>query len=275
MTPGRLVQLWRAESRKLLSRTMGRLGLLLAVMLGFFGPLMLQFLASSGGEFNGTPVSEIYPQTAPDALLWSLYFRNLFVMRLVLVGLVALSFAGEFHARTLRDELVQPVPRWAVLLAKWASHSTWLAIGGALSWLVAMVLGAILFGTDGPWRDAAFAWSTTILCDCGFAALALAAAVWIRSVAGTLILMVFFIGVDTVIGAFLWLLETFGQASELPWAITIAIQTRPWLPSHALGLWAAWAGGEPVVWQNIAGLALYTALGLALAWLRFRRMDVP
>ena len=57
--------------------------------------------------------------------------------------------------------------------------------------------------------------------------------------------------------------------------VEIAIQTRPWLPSNALGLWQAWAGGEPVLWQNIAGLVLYTLLGLALAAVRFHRMDVP
>ena len=46
----------------------------------------------------------------------------------------------------------------AICAASLAGLGTWLAIGAALSWLTSMVLGSLLFGTGGPWRDAAIAW---------------------------------------------------------------------------------------------------------------------
>ncbi len=269
------IALWRVETRKLLSRTLGRFGLVVAVLLGLVGPLWLRLAQGSGGEFNGTPVTEMFQMTGADAVLWALTFRNLMVMRLFLVGLVAVAVAGEYNTRTLRDDLVQPVPRWAVVLAKWASQSTWLAIGGALSWLTAMVLGCILFGTGGPWLDAAKAWGVTLLCDTGFAAVALAVAFALRSSIGTLIGMVVFMAVDKTVGLFLWAIETFGRATELPWAMELAIQARPWLPSSAFGVWAAWNGGDPWAWQNFAALAVLSGLGIGISSALLSRMDVP
>lgn len=275
MNAAHLVALWRVETRKVLSRGLGRVGLGLAVVLGLVGPLWLRLVQGADGDFNGTPLSEMFTLTGADALLWALTFRNLVVMRLFLVGLVAVGFAGEYHARTLRDDLVHPVPRWSLLVARWAAVSTWLAIGAALSWLTAAVLGTLLFGTGGPWRDAMLAWSTTVLCDAGFAAITLAVAVSLRSAIGTLIGMVCFIGVDWGVGALLWVIENFGRAAELPWLLEVAIQARPWLPSSAFGVWAAWNGGDPAVWQNFASLGLLSAAGLAVAIAVFARMDVP
>lgn len=275
MNLGHLGQLWAVETRKLLSRGIGRFGLIVALGLGMFGPLWLRWISGMQADFNGTPVSQMVTLTGADALLWSLTFRNLMVMRLILVGLVAVSIAGEYHARTLRDDLVQPVPRWSVLVAKWGAYGTWLAIGAALSWLVGMVLGAILFGTDGPWRDAAIGWTVTVLCDTGFAAVTLAVAVLLRSSIGTLIGMVGFMALDAFAGLFLWALETFGRSAELPAALEFAVQARPWLPSSAFGAWQAWNGGDPFAWQHFAALAVYTALGLAVGILRFNRLDVP
>ena len=153
--------------------------------------------------------------------------------------------------------------------------ATSIAIGAAISWLVAMALGCILFGTGGPWSDAALAWAVTVLCDTGFAAIAILVAIVLRSSIGTLIGMIGFMVADRLVGAVLWLIENFGRAAELPAALEFAIQARPWLPSSAFGAWAAWNGGDPWAWQHFAALVLYTGLAMGLASVRFSRLDVP
>ncbi len=275
MSARHLLALWAAETRKLLSRLLGRVGLGVAVLLGLLGPLYVRAIHGMQGEVNGTPLAELIDVSGAAGVQWSLTFRNLVVMRLFLVALVAVSVAGEYQARSLREDLLQPIPRWSALLARWAAQATWLAIGAALSWLTAMALGAVLFGTGGPWRDAAIAWAVTVLCDTGFAAVSIAVAVLVRSQVGTLIGMVLFLLGDQALGAALWLAENIGRMAELPAAVEIAVQARPWLPSSAFGAWHAWNGGDPWAWQHFAALALYTALGLGVAVIRFERMDVP
>lgn len=271
-----MLALWRAETRKLLSRTLGRVGLLLAGLIGLAGPLLLHLATSSGAEFNGTPTSEMFDMSGADALLWALWMRNGLVMRLMLVALAGLVFAGELNARTLRDDLVRPVARHSILLAKWAALATWLVIGAALTWLTGMTLGCILFGTGGPWADASLAYLTTILCDIGFTTIALAFSVVLRSTIGTLLGMMAFIAADALLWGVLKLIETFGQATESTWAIEVAVQSIPFLPSSAFGLWTGWMrAGDPAIWQNFVALFGLTVLGLFIAIARFQRMDVP
>mgnify|MGYP005620230051 CR=1 FL=1 len=53
---------------------------------------------------------------------------------------VALSVAGEYRSRTVREDLIRPVPRWVVPVSKWLAAITWVFA----SLLVAWVFGGLL-----------------------------------------------------------------------------------------------------------------------------------
>ncbi len=268
--------MWQVEFRKLMSRTSARFGLVLFMAMSMLPALVLFYLDGAEAEFNGTPMSEMWQGTAPKALLWTLTaMHRLAVMPAFIALLGALSFAGELQGKTLREDLLRPVPRVSVLLTKWAALCTYIALGTLLAWLVCGVFSVILFGTEGEWLPAVQAWCVSVICDSGFAAIVLLVATLVRTVASTIIGVVLFVVFDTVLGWGLSLISMVGQAMEAPAALEIAIQARPWLPSSALGMWSTFGGAEPWVWQNAAALAGITLVSLGLAVQRFNRMDVP
>jgi len=278
MRPQHLMALWQVEVRKLLARMSGRVGLVACVLLALAMPVLLQSCDGSEVMLNGAMLGDQYDGTAPEAVSWTLWMRNFFVLRTFIVVLAAVSVAGEFQDRTLREDLVHPVPRWSVLAAKWAALCTWTVIGAALSWTVAAVLGGILFGAGGDWKSATIAWAVTLLCDFGFAALAMCVAVLLRSVVGTVAGVIGFMIFDTFLGWALTVLTWVGQMAEIPWALELAIQARPWLPSSAFGAWVSWtswAGAEPWAWQHFGALGAITALSMGLAIAVFSRVDIP
>ena len=273
--PAHLMALWQAETIKLLSRTSARVGLVVATLIGLFIPVILFWLSSSEMQMNGTEVAETLAADAPKALLWSLYVRNFFILRAFVIMLGALSVAGEYRAKTLREDFLRPVPRWSILFAKWTSLCTWIVLSLGITWLISSVLGLILFGTEGEWLDPAKGYLVTGLCDIGFAMLVLAIAVAIRSVAASIIGVFLFLVFDTFLGWGLTLASWVGSATELPWALEFAVQARPWLPSSAFGVWYSFAGGDPWVWQNFAALGVVSGAAAVLAVVVFEWMDVP
>ena len=113
-----------AEVRKLASRTSARVALGLLVLLGIGGPL-LQLLveqvigrASAAGVGDGPEMPEMLATYAVSGVL---QVRNFFLFRGLLIWVAAESFAGELVARTLREDLVRPVTRESLLVAKWAA----------------------------------------------------------------------------------------------------------------------------------------------------------
>ena len=268
--------MWQVEFRKLMSRASARVGLVLLMAMSMAPVLVLYYLDDSAAEFNGVPMAEMWEGSAPKALLWTLSALHRFgIMPAFIALLGALSFAGELQGKTLREDLLRPVSRMSVLLTKWAALSAYVALATLLSWLVCAVFGAILFGTEGEWSLAIQAWSVSVLCDCGFAALVLLVAGLVRSVASTIVGVVLFVVFDTVLGWALSAVSMVGEAIEAPVALEVAIQARPWLPSSAFGVWSTFGGTDPWVWQNFAALAGITFGALSLATMRFNRMDVP
>jgi ABC-type transport system involved in multi-copper enzyme maturation permease subunit len=275
MKPAHLFALWQAETNKLLSRMSARAGLVAATAIGLLVPLFLYWLAHSDMSMNGAEVSDTLAASAPKAISWSLNVRNFFILRAFIIMLGAVSVAGEFRAKTLREDLLRPIPRWSLLLAKWAALNTWIALSLGMTWVLSSILGVLLFGVEGGWTDPALAYLVTGLCDVGFAALVLAMAVAIRSVAATIIGVFLFLVFDTFLGWGLTLLSWIGGMTELPWVLDFAVQARPWLPSSAFGLWVSFAGGDPWVWQSAAALGAVTALSAVIATAVFERIDLP
>ena len=130
MTGRDLARWTRAEAQKLMSRRAARLGLVLAASLGVAGPLLV--LAANGMEMNVNEASLVdwlgLRLEPTEGQLASLRLRNALPLPRFVMWLAASSFAGEYRNRTLREDLLRPVPRHAVLAAKWIALVLWIAL---------------------------------------------------------------------------------------------------------------------------------------------------
>ncbi|MBT3223478.1 MAG: ABC transporter permease subunit [Proteobacteria bacterium] len=281
MSPLVLFRLWKAETDKLLSRFTARLGLVLAVLLGFVGPIGLWWVGTSDAVFNAKALSEMWTETAPLAQEWSLSVRNnLYFMRIMLTLLGAMSFAGEYRAHTLREDLLRPVPRWVVPLVKWLALVNWLALTLIITWAVSTVMGIAIFGFGGPWFEAFTGYLATLGTDAGFAALVLLVAVAFRSVAGAIGGVMLYAVIDTLMA---WGLDTLawgltnlakiGAFQDLPSLVELVMTVRPWLPSSAYSCWAGY--NDEWVWQSMVTLTLLTVCCLGLSKVIASYVDVP
>jgi ABC-2 type transport system permease protein len=275
MTPAHFFSIWRAETLKLLSRLSARTALLVCVALGLAGPALLYSIGSSEMVINGRPVTETLTLTSPEGSIWTLHVRNFFLMRIFIIMVAALSFAGEFSTRTLREDLIRPVPRWSILTAKWGALMTWIGLTVLIPWTLSSLLGVPLFGLEGTWREVSIGYALTWITDSSFCMLVLLIATLMRSVAGTIVGVFLFMIFDTFFGWGLYLMASLGSFFELPAAVQLVVEAHPWLPSAAYGLWSSYSPDQPLLWESMVALGLYTVLCFGLANLVFSRTDVP
>lgn len=281
---GHLAAIWRAETTKLFTRSSARAGLLVAALVALAALLMLWWVSSSAMVVNGAAVSEILVETrnAPGALRWGLLTRNFFVLRAFLILVGAQAVAGELQARTLREDLLRPVPRWAVVAAKWGALATWIAATLGVAWVVGALGGSLLLGTGGPWGEVALGYVATWACDVGFASLVMAISLAVRGVAGTVMGVFLFLVLDTFLGWGLRVLEWAAgidvirqSAGALAWVLDVVAKANPWLPSSAFAAWRGVSPDLPWVWQSFVALLLVTAVAMIATERQLARLDVP
>lgn len=265
----------RAEAVKLLSRRLVRVALVFSGLVGLVGPLALRAAQAVTVEVSGGAPMPALDPTAPLGLQWALEIRNFFFFRVFLVMAAAVGFAAELRAHTLREELLHPLPRWALLAGRLAALALFAALGAGITWLVASVTGLVLFGAAGAWGPVAAGYLATVLTDVGFVATVLAAAVLLRSVAATVGGMILVVVLDRFLGWSLSFAALLAERDALPEALRFAVHARPWLPSSAWGAWSGYAARADWQWESFVALALYTALSWLVAERVFRRMDVP
>jgi ABC-type transport system involved in multi-copper enzyme maturation permease subunit len=198
-------------------------------------------------------------------------------MRAFVLVLVALSFAGEYQARTIREDLVRPVPRWTVPISKWLAVGTWSLASLVVTLVFGGLLSVIVFGTGGDWGQILLGYGTAVLADLGFASLALFIAVASRSVAGTVAGVLAYIVLDWVIGKVLWIVSVIASAFpvELGTVLERAILLQPFLPSSAFGAWEGFYASVDWDWRNFASLGVITLVCMVLSERLFHRLDVP
>lgn len=271
------MNLWYAETLKLFSRLSARVGLAALVVMAVV-PTLLSFLIDLIVQAVGGEPWQISLQasTAMGAFLWIRFP----VAKVFIILLAAQSFAAEYQARTLREDLLRPVSRHSVLLAKWGALSTWVAAAGMVSWLALVVLAWPMGGAGTPWQGPILGLFTSLLTDVSFAALVLAVAVVSRSVAFTFAGTVLFFIADIALGvglrAFQWVPTQYlplPKAEWGPYLKTAAEEIVPWLPHTALVAWTGYQGNW--AWQSFLGLGVLTLLSLGVAIVLFRKMDVP
>ena len=253
MSAGLLV---RAESRKLMSRTAARLGLVVSAALGFLVPLVLAGV-SDEWMINAMSMRDLVPYHAPGGLQWALEVRNLYIMRMLLLVLAASSFAGELKAGTLKEDLLRPVSREAVLAAKWVALSLYAGVALLATLGVGSITSLIAFGAEGPWTVPLVGFGATWLTDIAFVGVALAISVYVRSVPFSIGAAFLLLILGDMTGMGVWGLYTLAENlpnGETHSLLAAAHTGYPWLPSTALSAWKGYRPTEPWPFSGIEGL---------------------
>ena len=288
----------RAETVKLSMRASVRLTLAILILLSIGSPILL-FLVKSmvvGATVTTTTTAGVVATAAPtqgpaavnvaSALESVRFFHDLFLFRTLLIAVVAVSFAGEFVGRTLREDVLRPVSRTQVLLAKWLAIQVFVASGALVPVLIGGLLGVVLLGTGGDVTAALSGWGLTWAGDAGFATMVMAISLATRSVPGTIGGTVLYWVFDKMLRLLLLALEAARDQSLLEKlfaaynlkALTpisdFFIALRPFLPSSAFDLAPSVFSSASAGWQGFLALALYTAGSAAVAWRVFNRIDI-
>lgn len=276
-----------AEVAKLASRASVRLGLLLVAALAVGVPLLALVAthAVTATPQPGTDLADPTSVSMPTVVGVVVSLRGFFIFRATVLAVVAVSFAGEFVARTLREDLVRPVSRATVLAAKWCALQVYVLAGMLVPLALALPLSAVLFGgtegLGGTLRDAALQW----VGDVGWATLVMAISIGLRSVVGTVggvflvwVLEQLFVwvvwGVEQLRGVVDAVLKPMGLDQALKPLIDGLVALRPWMPSAAFGLEWPDAPGDPFVWQSYAAFLVLTVGSYLAALAVFAKVDV-
>lgn len=238
---------------------------------------------ASGGSVTNDDIQRV---RLDSVLQGTLGLRGLLFFPVLAFLVGAATFAAEYHRKTLREDLLRPVPRWAILGAKWAALVVWVTAALLLSSLTAVVAG-LPFGADGiEWGLLGTLVFTTWLTDLGFTTLAFAVAIVTRSVPGTLATMVMFFVLQLGLAAGFGILTAEGveqmaasygpslvPGSEalIESAFEWVRELSKWQPPLVVGTCTP----ADLPWQAYTSIAVVTVLSLVVGLWRFERMDVP
>jgi ABC-type transport system involved in multi-copper enzyme maturation permease subunit len=275
-----------AELRKLWSRTVTRLTLLFLVLLAVGVPVVLFALsfAIKQPEDAPTEVTDLFSLSVYAALRVVLGIRNLFIFRALIITAVAVTVAGEITARTLREDLLRPVERTQVLVAKWAALQVFVAAGVLVPLALGVPVSLALFQSLGDVSATLSSYGLVWLGDVGFCTFVVAISLVLRSVPGTIAGVLLYWVLDQLLGWFLFAVEqgrgaiigllTRFKMEELSWVVDLMVQVRPWLPSSAFNVYAEYDPTLPFAWKSFLALAVLTAASFTVSLLTFQRMDV-
>lgn len=256
-----------AELRAVFGRASGIVALVIAVLCGVMVASIWAYAQHQtiDAQINNEQVSTMMDLTLRGVLGRSLWMRNFFVLPMFLVLSSAGSFASELADHTLREDLVRPVPRWSVVLAKVVALATLSASTLILTFSAAAIGGALTFGTDAEISRVALGYLASWLSDLGLVAISVVASIFVRNVGLVVVGVIFFLFVDAGARAALGLLGAIG----VEWAGPVARA----LPGAALACWEGWSDAfEP---ERFGGLLALILIGYGLSLARLQRMDVP
>lgn len=275
MIPAHFPWMVWAELRKVYSRGSGIGALLLAAVVGL-GAVAAMYEAGHNdtAQINGATLADIVSVNAIEVGGWALNARNFFILPLFLLLATAGSVAGELGNRTLREDLVRPIPRWSALAARMIAVSSLAAATLVVTGALALLPGLVLFGlpaagavpVDYPSIGRlALGYLATFASDVGLIALTMLVSLVVRSVGGVVVTLVLVLMADKALGGVLHLLSMARVAG--------AEQLLPWTLGNALGCWEGWSSAfEPM---RFVALGVVTVAATSAAMARLSRMDVP
>lgn len=272
--PMLLARLWIAEVMKLLSRPLARVGWVVLGGLGLAVVLVVNVVGGAALEVNGQPTS--LAASPADGVLFALVVRNFYVSQVLVLVLAATSMAGEYQLRTLREDLLRPVPRWVVLMAKWAALVTWSSAALVIQWVVTVVAAFLFLSaeSDTLWSDVFGGYVIAVASDASFAAAALMVAVLTRSLTSTIAATFLFLVFEGGLWAVLWIGQSL-RGTEIPSWLEAILDALPFLPSSAWSLATQVGTGNVPPTASIVSLVLITVVSLVVAERVFDRVDVP
>jgi hypothetical protein len=264
--------LLRTELRLLAARGAARAVMVVAAAIGVGAVLVAWRIHAWGGagpQINGQSVSKLVALDGVVVAGWALRARNFFVLPMLLVLATASGLAGDREQRTLRDTLLQPVPREGLLAARLGAVVL-LSAASLLATLVpALTLGLAVFGTPsggpagGP-GSLLLGYAATLPSDVALVLAAAALSLWLRGTGSVVVALVLLLAVDAGVRGVCTVLRMLGVAG------TDAVANLTF--ARALGVWEGWSGA----WDPGAFTALgawIVGLGLLVAR-RFRTLDV-
>jgi ABC-type transport system involved in multi-copper enzyme maturation permease subunit len=252
---------WMVVSRRGATRGL----LLIAGVLPVLVTVVLGFSSESALEFNGQKVVDMVQFSGAHSASVSLRVRHFFVLPMFILFVTGSTFASEMSDHTLRERLVRPVSRDAMLGAKIAVLVGLCTLSLAINFVVSAGLGTLWMGSDGAWGSAIVAHILSIGTDLGLIALGLVLSTVFRSgamvVVTGLVLFVF----DKILSLGLSFLGMLGVENSALYST--------FLPSTGWNSWMVMMEGSP--WASVGNLLVWTTLMLVCARHRLCRMDVP
>lgn len=275
MTPAHFWWMVRAEARKVFTRGVGMATVGASVLVAVLTTLMLQRVDNADSvRIMDQSLGEMVSTSAVGAAGWALWTRNFFVLPMFLILATATAIASEHADRTLREVLVRPVPRWAVLATRLVALTALAAASLGATLVTSLAMGVPMFGfpEPGPMTPEApglgavlLGYAVAVLSDVALIVLTMALCLVVRSAGLVVVGLATFLMID--FGAYGVLLAL----SKLEFATAQALQ--PFTLWSAMHAWQGWElGWTP---EPFLVLALYTALAGGFAVARFRRLDVP
>lgn len=264
-----------AELRKLYSRGTGIGALVIAALVGV-GAVAVMYQAGHNdtAQINGASLAQIVKLNAIECSGWALTARNFFVLPLFLLLAAASSVAGEIGERTLREDLVRPIPRWSALAARMIAAASLAAVTLLVTGALSFLPGLVLFGLPAPGAvpvdyptvgQLALGYLASFASDVGLIAIAVLLSLIVRSVGGVVVTLVLVLMADWALRGLLYVLN---MAS-----VAFAAKLQPWTLGNALGCWQGWSSEfEPM---RFVALAVVTVVATSAAMARLSKMDVP
>ena len=272
----RLLAMVRFEIETVFRRASGLAALGVSLLVGLGAVAVMGWVQQNVGAaaVNDMPLGTMMRYSGADCAGWALSARNFFVLPLLLLLATGSSLAGELRERTLREDLVRAVPRWAVLLAKLVALQTLSAATLLVALLPALLGGMAVFGTDGPTGGVLLGYLASLATDLGIISFGLLASTIVPSVGGVVVSVIMLLLVDGGARLLLWLREQLvswmNAAAGRPPVETVKLSQL--LPGAALDAWQGWSGQW--AWEPFAGLAVLIGVSLALALVRLQRLDI-
>ena len=189
-------RLIRAELAVLKRRPTAIAMLWVAVILPAVVVFIFGMLEDSEAMLNGKPIRSIIQFSGPDAAQLALRARHFFVMPLFLLTLAGQSLAGERVTHVMREQLVRPVSRDQMFLAKFLSLWTLSALTLALGAGVSLIIATPWLGMDGPWGLFFASLGLSVLTDLGILAVGFFLSSMLRSTAAVVIAGLMVLGLD-------------------------------------------------------------------------------
>jgi ABC-type transport system involved in multi-copper enzyme maturation permease subunit len=266
--PRHFLQMVVAELRAVFGRASGLGALALSLAVAALVVLGMFWGQGQLGEMqvNGMDLSSLMDLSAHGAAGYALGLRNLFILPMLIVLATASALTGEVAGRTLREDLVRPVPRWSVLAAKLLALLTLSVLTLVGTWLVAVLGGAAVSGGEfGALGAVTLGYLACCLSDLGLITLTMAVACFMRTVGGVVVSVVLGLMLD------LGLRTVFKLAGMI--GLDGAQSVAQLMPGEALACWEGWKSGWVV--ESFVGLAVLTISTMLVSVLRFQRMDLP